>query len=1184
MTRRDPPPRPARDDASPRPARDDASPRPAGDDTSPRPAGDDTSPRPARDDTSPRPAGDDATQRQIAAADPARSTWLGANAGSGKTRVLTDRVARLLLAGTPPQNVLCLTYTKAAASEMQNRLFARLGGWAMTGDAALRAALADLGVTGPLDGAALDGARRLFAQAIETPGGLKIQTIHAFCAALLRRFPLEAGVSPGFAELDDRSGQALADAALELLADGPGGAALDAVAQYLSGDGALADLTRAILSHRAHFETPMDRDACLAAHGLPAGYDDDALLAAVFAGGEEALIAGIVPALAAGSTRDAAAAVKLRANMGNVETMQGLQVLEGVLLTQGGKTPFRPKIGDFPTKATRARLGDAVMDALNDLMQRVADARQSRLALASARRMTALHRFGAVLLPAVAAQKAARGVLDFDDLILRARALLTERAAADWVLYKLDGWIDHILVDEAQDTSPPQWDVIGHLAQELAAGAGARDGMARTIFVVGDKKQSIYSFQGADPAGFDRLRDRFDAALAAAGRGLQKTTLEYSFRSSPAILRAVDATFDGPDRAAAVGDAAAHRAFKADLPGRVDLWPAIAPEDDDTVDTPWSDPVDRLSPQAPTARLADAIAGEVRRLIDAGETVPDGKGGRVALHEGHVLILVRTRGALYRELIRACKAARLAIAGADRLKLRRDPGVQDLMALLAFLALPEDDLSLAGALRSPLFGWSEDDLYRLAQPRPGTLWAALRDGHRGTATHDMLSDLLNEADFRRPYDLLERILIRHAGRARLVARLGTECEEAVDALLAEALAYEHGNIPSLTGFLEWMRDDTLEIKRQVDGAGRQLRVMTVHGAKGLEAPLVILPDCAPPGKAPRPPVILTDDAGRAIWTPAAGDTPDSLADLRAAAVARQRDEALRLLYVAMTRAESWLWVCAANGKSKGDGPGWHELVSEGLARAGAGAFDTPIGPGLRLAHGDWHGPAERPATAADAVTPATLPGWIADPAPPAPDAHGPIAATALGGAKALPGDAGLDEDTAKARGTHLHLLLEHLPAWPAASWLTIAPDLLGMADDPPDAQDAADLVDEAIGVLTDPVLRTIFGPGSLAEVPLSCPLPGLLPTPHDRLTGVIDRLIVASDRVRAIDYKSNATIPDGPHAVPEGLLRQMGAYAAALETLYPGRDVEVALLWTRGPRLMPLPRDLVMAALRRAAA
>ncbi len=1127
------------------------------------------------------PARDDATLRQITAADPGRSTWLAANAGSGKTRVLTDRVARLLLAGTPPQNVLCLTYTKAAASEMQNRLFRRLGGWAMTGDADLRAALADLGVTGALDDAALNGARRLFAQAIETPGGLKIQTIHAFCAALLRQFPLEAGVSPGFAELDDRSGQALADAVLDLLADGPGAAVIDDVARHLSDD-RLADLARAILSRRAAFGPPMDMNACLAAHDRPPGFDDAALLGEVFAGGEDALITAMLPALLSKGGNDTKAAIRLQPVVGRIETLDGLRVLEDVLLFgSGAAMPFGPKIGAFPTKPTRASLGPTITDPLDDLMQRVADARQTRLALASARRTAALHRFAALLLPAVAAQKTARGVLDFDDLILRARDLLTAKAAADWVLFKLDGRIDHILVDEAQDTSPPQWDVIAHLAQELTAGAGARDGVDRTIFVVGDKKQSIYSFQGADPASFDRLRDRFDTALAALGPGLQTTALEHSFRSSPAILQAVDATLAPPELAAAVGGAGVHRAFKTDLPGRVDLWPPVAPEPEDKDDRPWSDPVDVLSPQAPAAKLADAIAGELRRLIDAGETVPDGKGGRVALHEGHVLILVRTRGALYRALIRACKAAKLDIAGADRLRISRDLGVQDLMALLAFLALPEDDLSLAASLRSPLFGWSEDALYRLAQPRKGTLWEALRNGHRGSPAHGMLTDLLEQADFLRPYDLLERVLIRHRGRERLVARLGTECEEAVDALLAEALAFEQGNIPSLTGFLEWMRNDSLEIKRQVDSAGRQVRVMTVHGAKGLEAPLVILPDCAPPVQRLQAPKILIDDAGRAIWTPAAPDMPDLLVPARTTAEARQADEALRLLYVAMTRAESWLWVCAALGQKAPMGPGWHDRVADGLATLGAAALDTPVGPGLRLTHGDWHAPPLHPVSPTVAPA-AALPAWVSHAPAAAAPLPGPITATGLGGAKALPGDAGLDEETAMTRGSHLHLLLEHLPAWPEAAWISVAPDLLRMAEEPPDPATIPDLVDEAIGVLTDPALRPIFGPGSMAEVPLSCPLPGLLPAPHDRLSGTIDRLVLTQDRVLAVDFKSNATIPESPDMVPEGILRQMGAYAAALEVIYPDRAVDVALLWTRAPRLMTLAPDLVMAALHRA--
>jgi ATP-dependent helicase/nuclease subunit A len=1132
------------------------------------------------------PATDEATRRQIAAARPDLSTWLGANAGSGKTRVLTDRVARLLLAGTPPQNILCLTYTKAAASEMQNRLFQRLGEWAMKPDADLRAALGHLGVAGTLDGAALDGARRLFAQAIETPGGLKIQTIHAFCAALLRQFPLEAGVSPNFTELDDRSADALAAEVLEDLADGPGAAALDRVARHLSDDGRLGGLIASLLGRRAAFTPARDLPDLLAAHGLRPDFDEAALVDAVFDGSERALLETMIPVLQAKGGLDGKAAEKLAPLLaGTLETGAALRVLEGVLLTgkEAKAGAFVAKTDSFPTKPSRTKLGETVTDALDALMERVQDARPLRLGLASAQRSAALHAFAAVFLPAIAARKSARGLLDFDDLILRARDLLSRRAAADWVLFKLDGRIDHILVDEAQDTSPEQWDVVRLLAQELTSGAGAREGVTRTIFVVGDKKQSIYSFQGADPAAFDRLRAHFDAALRNVGSSLQNAVLEHSFRSSAAILQAVDRTFALPDIGDAIGGTPSHIAFKDALPGRVDLWGWVEPDPNKPEAPDWFDPVDKISPEAPDAVLARAIAAELRRLIDAGETVPDGKGGREPLNEGHVLILVRRRSVLFREIIRACKAEGLDIAGADRLRLTRDMAVRDLMALLGFLALPEDDLSLACALRSPLLGWSEDGLYRLAQPRPGTLWQALRAAAPGSDTYEMLMDLGDKADYLRPFDLLERILIRHKGREKLVARLGPDCEEAIDALLGEALNYERANVPSLTGFLEWMRGDSVDVKRQAEGAGRRLRVMTVHGAKGLEAPLVILPDCGVLN-APKPPDIMLDpDSGLPLWTPNAPDTPEALAKVREASIARQEEERLRLLYVAMTRAESWLWVCAS-GKPDKHGTSWHARVEAGLTGLGAAALDTPTGAGLRWQHADWAALPLR-GTAPAPLSAPILPAWAGDAIPPRPaKAATTITPTALGGAKALPGEAGLSEDEAKERGTRLHRLLEHLPAFPEASWTALAPGILGLADGPAEEAMIADLLSEATAVLTAPALRPLFAPGALTEVGLVSPLPGLLPPPHDRLAGVVDRLIVTGDHVLAIDYKSNARVPAGPEDVPEGILRQMGAYCAALEAIYPGARVETALLWTRTAALMPLPRTLVMAALQRAVA
>ncbi len=1110
---------------------------------------------------------DDASARQVAAAEPGDSVWLSANAGSGKTRVLTDRVARLLLDGVAPQHILCLTYTRAAASEMQNRLFRRLGEWAMMEAGTLHAALADLGVPGPVEDETLARARRLFARAIETPGGLKIQTIHSFCASLLRRFPLEAGVTPQFREMDDRAARLLRAEIVEEMAEGAASGAVDAVAQYHSGEDFEA-LTAEIVQHREALRPPLDPEGARALFGLSVGLTEADLVGEVFLGGEAELIDAVAAAMAGGSPSDTKAAPRLAAC--TAPTLETLAALEGLLLTGANAgEPFTAKIGSFPTKGTRARLGGRI-DALDALMARVEAARPRRLALAAAARTAALHRFAAPFLDAYAARKAAAGLLDFDDLILRARALLAESTMAQWVLFKLDGGIDHILVDEAQDTSPAQWDVIEALSREFTSGAGARDA-GRTIFVVGDRKQSIYSFQGADLAAFEAMRAAFDERLRTVGAPLQQLELEYSFRSAPAILRLVDLTFDAR-RGAGLGGPVGHLAFKADMPGRVDLWPVVPPaatrEDRD-----WFDPVDIVTDTHHTALLARRIAAEIRRMIAAGTAIPDGAGGSRAMNEGDVLILVRRRSELFAEVIRACKAEGLAIAGADRLRLGGEMAVKDLAALLSFLATPEDDLSLAAVLRSPLCGWSEGELYTLAQGRAGYLWQALRARTDCAATRAMLDDLRRQADFLRPFELIERVLTRHDGRRRLLARLGDEAEDGMDALLAQALAHERMEVPSLTGFLTWLETEDVIVKRQLDTAEARIQVMTVHGAKGLEAPVVILPDTG--DRSPRDRGAIDAADGPAIWKPPAAHSPELVRARHEAAIERAAAEDARLLYVAMTRAQSWLIVAAA-GRTTDDAC-WYNRIRDGLDHAGAQAHDFGFGdagPGWRYAEGAWPPPA-RPAPADR--DDADLPEWAEAPAPAAEAPPAPRAPSDLGGAKALAGEAGDDEAAALRRGRQLHLLLEHLPGWPEATWPERAHDLIAGGPDPADAAAAEDLLAEARGVLTAPELAFLFGPDALAEIDVTAPWG------QERLLGTIDRLIIEPERVLAVDYKSNRIVPQTPATVPDGLLRQMGAYAHALGQVFPGRRVDTALLWTRSARLMPLPdrllRDALAAAL-----
>lgn len=1097
----------------------------------------------------------DASERQVQASNPTDTVWLSANAGSGKTRVLTDRVARLLLRGVEPQHILCLTYTKAAATEMQNRLFRRLGEWAMKPDADLHRALADLGDDTRHAPGALAKARQLFARAIETPGGLRIQTIHSFCATLLRRFPLEAGVSPQFTELDDRAARLLRENIIEEMAEFRAPELMAEVARAYTGEDFTA-LMEQVSAKRAGFAKALSEAQSRDLFNVPNAETTQTLLADVLLGIESDLIANILPALQNGGPTDSKTAAKLAALDLTAPSLATLSMLENTLLYGGtAKAPYGAKIGALPTKPTQKLIGNH-LPQLDALMLRVETARPRRIALQAAQKTAILHRFAAAFLPLYESAKAARGFLDFDDLITRAKALLTDPSVAAWVLFRLDGGIDHILVDEAQDTSPDQWRVIELLSAEFTAGLGTRD-ETRTLFVVGDKKQSIYSFQGADVAAFDEKQNDFQAKFHAAQKNFVRLDLEYSFRSSTAILRVVDETF--ADRfLKAMGSSVHHLAFKSDLPGRVDLWPLLE-KSEDPKDENWEDPVDLITDTHHTARLAEKIASYIKALVDAGTQIPTDDGPR-PLHAGDVLILVQRRSALFSEIIRACKKANLPIAGADRLKLGAELAVKDLAALLSFLATPEDDLSLAALLRSPLCGWTEAELYALAQPRKGYLWETLRD----TTTHPeslaMLHDLRNNADFLRPYDLIERALTRHDGRRRLLTRLGPEAEDGIDEFLSQALAFERNEIPSLTGFLIWLETDDIEVKRQMDSEGHRIRVMTVHGAKGLEAPLVILPDTCDRNPQDRDEIYALEN-GIPVWKTPSDESPPPIATARTLRKDKGEEESLRLLYVALTRARTWLIVCGA-GEAKKDGA-WYKLIQQGMQAAG---FEAIADGALRHGFGNWPGPVEKQSLTVPESR--ELPIWATEPAA-APDRPAqPLSPSDLGGAKVMPGEVdGSGEDAAKARGTALHLLLEHLPNARRADWPNFSAALI------PDPAERAALLAEAAAVLT--AHPQIFAAEALSEVTFIASLNG------QPMLGTIDRLLIAHDHILAVDFKSNHRTPATAAQTPEGILRQMAAYAEALRQIYPNHRIDTAILWTRTATLMPLPPDIVRAALQR---
>lgn len=1119
----------------------------------------------------------DATKAQIDAADPTQSTWLSANAGSGKTRVLTDRVARLLLAGTRSENVLCLTYTKAAASEMQNRLFQRLGEWAMMPANELRDQLVELGTQAVIDDTYLSNARTLFASAIETPGGLKIQTIHSFCAGVLRRFPLEAEVSPQFKEMEDRAAQMLREEVLDEMAAGEHAGVVAGFAKHYTG-AEVGQFLSEITGRRSAFLTPIDKDALAQTFDIPSTLTLDALISAIAGPDDLDTIRKIIPICLASGANDQKAAKKLQTvDCTTSPKMADLRVMEDVFLFgKDAKNPYGAKIDSFPTKAVRTA-NPELMDDLNDLMQRVEDGRDARWCWLAYEKTKTLFAFATPFVQAYETKKMQRAALDFDDLISKAKALLEDTNVAQWVLFRLDGGVDHVLVDEAQDTSPDQWDIVRLLTQEFSTGIGANPDRERTVFVVGDKKQSIYSFQGADPEGFDRMKDHFAGELEKVQKRLQDRELLYSFRSSAAILQLVDKTFTS-DMDDGLGDRIEHIAFKDGMPGRVDIWPVIEPPDKPE-EREWNDPVDLKGRTNHKVILADQIAKQIKRMIKE-ETLPvKGKGdaewSRRKITPGDFLILVQRRSDLFSEIIAACKTAGLEIAGADRLKLGGELAVKDISAVLQFLALQDDSLSLAAALKSPLFGWTEKQLYDLAQPRPKgqSLWEALRTSGQHETTLAILNDLRNKADFLRPYDLINRLLIRHDGRRNLIARLGHEAEDGIDALLSQALGYEQSAVPSLTGFLTWLQTEDVTVKRQMDSAGDRIRVMTVHGAKGLEAPIVILPDTTKRQRVVRGDLLTSE--GRVFWKPGAAVMPNVMRDVMDEMLEAQDRERQRLLYVALTRAENWLIVAAAGDVGKEGPDSWHGTVSGALDKLDADDHPMSFGTIKRFSRWDWDaGPmvALPTTTVSKSVTPA-----FGTDLPDIPKQPNTLSPSDLGGAKIMTGETHTDaSDMALAWGRIIHLLLELLS--------DIDPDQRrgtaeGLTKNHPDAgliDDLELLIDEAISTLSSTNLAWVFQSG-LAEVPISATLPSLN---NDRIFGIIDRLIVTDTDVIAVDFKSNRVVPKSPDETPDGLTRQMAAYRDALQQIYPNHSIRTLLLWTKTGTTTELPKAMLDAALK----
>ena len=1124
--------------------------------------------------------------RQTQASDPDVSAFVSANAGSGKTHVLAQRAIRLLLNGTDPSKILCLTFTKAAAANMATRVFDTLRRWTALDDTRLADAIRAIGVA-DLGSATMTRARRLFAEAIETPGGLKVQTIHAFCTRLLHQFPFEANVAARFSVLDER-------AELELLERESLAVLLDAAA---TPDGALGRALNIVIASAADTtirdlinEAIRKRDAVMrwiAQSGGPAGasaalaqmlgiapedtfakIDADIIDGPAFPSCEWLRAAQIC---AAGTKRDNDQCERLRAAAAAAGT-QRVDLYLPVFFTK--ELEPRASIITKPLAESHPSLADNLAREQSRLIALL----ERRYAVVTRERTMALLIIVHAAIARYRAEKDRRGLLDYNDLIAKTLDLLDPKAMS-WIHYKLDYGIDHVLIDEAQDTSPDQWEIIKRLVSEFAAGAGARALLKRTIFAVGDEKQSIFSFQGAAPHEFDNMRRQFERAFDRPGLGWRHVQFDYSFRSGASVLAAVDSVFRAPTiHASITSDVAGvlrHESLPDAAPGRVEIWELEKP-DDAREPEGWDAPFDSVPVSDPQVRLAQRIARRTKAMIADGAAA------------GDILVLVRQRGPLFEAIIRALKFAGVDVAGADRLKLTEHIAVEDLMTFGDALLLPQDDLALAVALKSPLFGFDDDALYKLAWNRQGTLRTALAGRHPDTAAQ--LDQLSAVARHETPFAFYAHLLGPQGGRARILARLGTEAADALDEFLNLALDYENRATPTLQGFLVWLRATQTEIKRDMDIARNEVRVMTVHGAKGLEAPIVFLADTTTRPEGPRAPRLLVlsrpdappGEAPGLIWAGAKKNDGPAVSTARAAALTEAENEYRRLLYVAMTRAAQHLIVCGFEGKQQRPERCWYNLVRGALQdelveetgadggilvfnKSGRGAVDGGGAPGA---------PSPQPAT----PRPDWLTRSVADEQPRS------IATTPSQTGEA-PDDAGdsfaAGRNAARARGVALHRLLQALPEIPRAERPAAADRFLARPATGLDEAARMQVRAQVFAILDDPGFAALFAEGSRAEVPVTGTI-ARGQNPVLRVSGQVDRLCVTDREVLIADYKSNRPAPE---TVAEALarhpayIRQLALYRAVLRLIFPQHAFRAALIWTDSAEMMEIPASALDAQL-----
>ncbi len=1125
---------------------------------------------------------------QRRAADPNGSVWVGASAGSGKTKVLTDRMLRLLLpdqnghGATLPHKILAITFTKAGASEMTLRIQKTLSQWAVIEEEILIKKLQYL-LGAPASISQITAARQLFAKVMDAPGSMQIMTLHSFCQSVLGRFPLEAGLSPSFTLLEESQANAIKTQAISKTIR---------TAQNQKGSPLSQALTHlATIHNEEQFEKLIDnfiREQRQVQKIITKYFDIDGLYTAlcqdlnISAGqtSDEALhhfctqtefgesgLRQACTALSEGSIKTdqpRGIAMQTWLDGDSKKRIQNFEAYKEQFLTT--KNEARAK---FATQAV-----EKIMPTVNEVMaeeaHRILTLEENLKRIKTANATRDLFLIGTDILDNYQTMKGQQSALDFDDLILKTLGLFKGETVNDqnlsvmpWVRFKMDQGIDHVLVDEAQDTNPEQWEIIAALCDDFFDHHNNNDtsqNAERTLFVVGDEKQSIFSFQRASPEKFETMREFFKEKIQSAEKKFDPIQFNISFRSAPAILSFVDHVFEEGLSNTPV----THESYRRKQAGSVTLWPLFKPSETVEYD-PWSPPIDTINSSTGASQMAEHIGQTIQTWIN--EKKPLESYDR-SIEPQDILILVRSRTAFLDQLIRALKTRHIRVSGIDRMVLGEQLVVQDMMATVHFALLPEDDLNLAALLKSPFIGWNEEQLFENAYKRSGSLWQTVKNSG-DTTTIQWLTDLIHQAGSIRAYEFMARILQQkcpaaESGLQGIKARLGEEALDPLDELLNYALSFETDHIPTLQNFVKAQATSTTEIKRQMEEAGGAVRIMTVHAAKGLQAPIVILPDTIrSPSSVKTDKILWPDKTGQVLpyFCAVTQDMPKQITPTRDILKQREQEEYQRLLYVALTRAENHLYIGGYLSKQKPLDSSWYYQCQSGFEKHPDTINTEDV---LTVSNPMIGKPDKKQNAASSSKEKIKTPAWLFKTIPEEPSPPRPLAPSRPSGDD-VPTLSPLQSNDQKRfiRGNVTHKLLQILPDLPSDQWNIAAQKYVALPVHGLSQKIQESIVRETLDVLNHPEFAAIFGAGSMAETPITGLIHG-----NQLVSGQIDRLLITETEILIIDYKTNRPPPTDAKDIPAIYKRQMQSYRDIIKEIYPNHIIKTALIWTDGPNLM----------------